>query len=138
MDDYGDLRNTLFKIKRHGAKGDQNTTYDILPANQNVYKPEVYVPDFSGFDNFDLSFFFCLKKSADEMNHYLATGNFPEVAKTSNTVKAAQTNIFTPSVSGGSVEAPTVATSITLNQPDVVQGTTNATVEIERPRRYVY
>lgn len=77
MDDYGDLHNVLFKIKRHGVKGDQNTTYDIQVANPAVYKPEMYPADFSGFNNFDMSQFFCLKKDAFEMEAYLQTGSFP-------------------------------------------------------------
>lgn len=145
MDDYGDLRNMLFKIKRHGAKGDQNTTYDILPANQSVYKPEVYAPDFSGFNNFDLSYFFCLKKNADEMNTYLATGSFPEKPRTNGgaapvtstasapTSGANTYQTFTPKVEPITDELPFGYASQT---PAASSNTTSA--EAPRPRRYAY
>ena len=55
MDEYGDLRDVVFKIKRRGARGSLQTTYDILPANSNIYKEEIYKKDFSCFNNFDTS-----------------------------------------------------------------------------------
>lgn len=50
MDEYGDLTEHLFKIKRNGIG--QNTTYstDVI-LNTTVYKPEIYVKDFSVVEN---------------------------------------------------------------------------------------
>ena len=73
--EYDDLRNQLFKIIRHGKKGDTSTTYTIIPANANMYKADVYKPDFSGFDNYD-SNYFVNNRTAEDMEYYLAHGDF--------------------------------------------------------------
>lgn len=78
IDDYGDLSDMLFKITRHGKKGDVNTTYSILPANPNVYKSTIYVKDFSAFEkNPNYLDNFVHERTADDMNIYLDTGSFP-------------------------------------------------------------
>lgn len=74
--DYGDLRDYIFKIVRHGKHGDTGTTYTILPANQKVYTDEVFKKDFSGFENFDFERF-VTTKSAEDMEVFLETGEFP-------------------------------------------------------------
>ena len=73
--EYQDLRNQLFKIIRHGKKGDTNTNYTIIPANANMYKADVYKPDFSGFDSYD-SNYFVNNRTAEDMEYYLANGDF--------------------------------------------------------------
>lgn len=82
LDDYGDLRDYLFKIVRHGKKGDTGTTYTILPANAKIYTEEVFKKDFSGFDHLDFERFVATK-TADEMNQFLEEGEFP-FKKTNN------------------------------------------------------
>ena len=78
IDDYGDLSDMLFKITRHGKKGDVNTTYSILPANPNVYKSTIYVKDFSEFEkNPNYLDNFVHERTAADMNTYLDTGSFP-------------------------------------------------------------
>jgi hypothetical protein len=74
--DYGDLRDYLFKIVRHGKKGDPATTYTILPANPAIYKEEIFKKDFSGFEALDFERFVATK-TAEEMNQFLAEGDFP-------------------------------------------------------------
>ena len=74
--DYGDLRDYIFKIVRHGKHGDTNTTYTILPANPTVYKEEIFKKDFTGFENLDFERF-VTTKTAEEMNEFLETGDFP-------------------------------------------------------------
>lgn len=78
IDDYGDLSSMLFKITRHGKKGDVNTTYSILPANPNVYKETIYVKDFSEFEkNPNYLDSFVHERTLEDMNIYLETGSFP-------------------------------------------------------------
>ena len=74
--DYGDLRDYLFKIVRHGRKGDPATTYTIVPANPAVYKEDIFKKDFSGFENLNFERFVATK-TADEMNQFLQDGDFP-------------------------------------------------------------
>lgn len=85
----GDLRNTLVLITRNGKAGDMQTTYsmDILPADHPVFKPEMIPADFSAFNNFNIARHSYWEKSADEINTYLTTGQFPE--KTGNAPVAA-------------------------------------------------
>lgn len=78
----GDLRNTLVLITRNGKAGDMQTTYsmDILPADHPVFKPEMIPVDFSAFNNFNIARHSYWEKTADEINTYLTTGQFPERA----------------------------------------------------------
>ena len=54
INEYGSLNNVVFKVKRHGAHGSMDTTYSILYANQAIYKPEIYKPDFTGFNGYEI------------------------------------------------------------------------------------
>ena len=76
----GDLRNTLVLITRNGKAGDMQTTYsmDILPATHPVFKPEMIPADFSAFNNFNIARHSYWEKTAEEINTYLTTGQFPE------------------------------------------------------------
>lgn len=67
FDEYGNLSECIFKIKRHGKKGDLTTTYDVIFANPAIYKPEIYVKDFSAFENYSLSSYVVLEKTYDEL-----------------------------------------------------------------------
>ena len=86
--DYGDLRGTLFKITRNGAKGDLKTTYSLMPAPP-VFKQEMIAQDFSAFDNFRLDKHSFWVKTEAEINTFLTTGAFPEVS-TNNAPSNAQ------------------------------------------------
>lgn len=79
----GDLRNTLVLITRNGKAGDMQTTYsmDILPADHPVFKPDMIPADFSGFNNFNIARHSYWEKTAEEINAYLTTGQFPERAQ---------------------------------------------------------
>ena len=78
----GDLRNTLVMITRNGKAGDMQTTYsvDILPENHPVFKPEMIPAEFSAFNNFNVARHSYWEKTAEEINAFLATGQFPERA----------------------------------------------------------
>ena len=79
----GSLSEHVFKIKRRGAKGDMQTTYDVMYANPELYKESVgYVKDFSAFENFDLSKHSYYIKSFAELEEFLETGKFPDTVKT--------------------------------------------------------
>ena len=82
----GDLRNTLVLITRNGKAGDMQTTYsmDILPAEHPVFKPEMIPADFSAFNGFNIAKHSYWEKTAEEINTYLTTGQFPGNIQTNN------------------------------------------------------
>ena len=90
----GDLRNTLVLITRNGKAGDMQTTYsmDILPETHPVFKPDMVPADFSAFNNFNIAKHSYWEKSADEIQVYLTTGQFPERVQTNTQQSAAAVN----------------------------------------------
>lgn len=89
MAEFPNFANTLFKVKRMTKAGELKVNYQILPASPDVYKPEFYPLDTSGFTDFKLSPHSYLEKTAEEMVTYLQTGKFPERAKPVATQPAA-------------------------------------------------
>jgi len=96
LGDYGDLKNSLFKITRNGVKGDMKTTYGINYAMPTVFKPEMVPADFSAFDKFNIAKHSYWEKTSDELNTFLTTGKFPEVASAAPTQTAADTQQTPP------------------------------------------
>lgn len=144
IDNYGDLRDYLFKIVRQGKRGDTNTTYTILPANNKIYKDEVFPKDFSAFDNLDFERFVAVK-TAEEMHQFLEEGDFPfrpttkqklaeqEKAATESEKPAGVSNTYNVGKEEPAVEP----------EPEQVANTANTTTTEEpnkqRPRRtYIY
>ena len=68
---YSPLSEHVFEIERHGRAGDQSTKYEIYPVDN------VQAEDVSQMDKPELEGSLVLQKSADEMNEYLETGEFP-------------------------------------------------------------
>lgn len=148
--EYGPLSESVFKIKRHGKKGDTKTTYDILYANPVIYKSEIYVKDFSAFDDFAINKFFYNERTADEMRVFLQTGKFPEKTKTATEQIASA--VPTATVQPVTSVAPKVEIPAEVSQPTasvvapviVTAPATTVTAEVEtdptssRPRRYTY
>jgi len=77
--DYGNLRDILLKVTRNGSGLD--TRYAISYAVPTVYKPELIPADFGAFENFKIEKHSYWEKSAEEIEHFLMNGTFPEVAK---------------------------------------------------------
>lgn len=82
----GNLKDVLVLITRNGKAGDMQTTYsvDVLPATHPVFKPEMIPADFSAFNNFNIAKHSYWEKSVEEINTFLATSQFPEVARANN------------------------------------------------------
>lgn len=82
----GNLKDVLVLITRNGKAGDMQTTYsvDVLPATHPVFKPDMIPTDFSAFNNFNIAKHSYWEKTTEEINTFLATGQFPEVAKANN------------------------------------------------------
>lgn len=81
IEEYGDIRNFVFKIKRKGVRGSMQTTYDVIPANSMVYKDDIYVKDFSCFDNFDVSKHSYFVKTKEELEKFVSDGTFETTKK---------------------------------------------------------
>jgi hypothetical protein len=122
VDEYGDLTETLFKIKRRGVHKSKETDYDILPANTTVYKPEAHPKNFSDFEGFKIAGSFYMVKTAEEMEQFLETGEFPKVS------------ITTTAAEPKPVAAPPVTTAMpTVEKPVVPSNPTDG-----RPQRYKF
>ncbi len=76
---YPDFTKVPFRIIRNGAKGDQNTTYTVIPATDvtPINVEDVERPNLLGS--------FILDKTVDEINTYIDTGAFPENGSEDNT-----------------------------------------------------
>jgi hypothetical protein len=85
--DYGPLSERVFKVTRNGAAGNMQTTYAIsyIPVYD---KPEAVPADFSAFANFNIAKHSFWEKSVADINTFLTTGTFPEVARAQNAAPA--------------------------------------------------
>lgn len=72
--DWGDA---VFKIKRVGKSGDQSTQYIVTPCKPEIYRDDIYVKDFSAFENYSVDGRYVLNKTREEMITFLETGEFP-------------------------------------------------------------
>ena len=84
LDEYGPLSNELFKVKRNGAKGSMDTTYDIMYCSPKVYDSTQYPLIDNPFGNWKELGTIVLEKDATAMNTFLMTGSFPEAPTQSN------------------------------------------------------
>ena len=144
--DYGDLRDYVFKIVRHGKHGDPSTTYTILPANPNVYKEEIFKKDFTGFDNLDFERF-VTTKSVEDMNTFLEEGEFPNpFEKKEGSGKVESAPVSQEPAPAPVEEKPFVPQGNPLRSTQPIRGTYNTTPAEEPaeeeapkgPRRYTY
>lgn len=77
INEYGPLSECIFKIRRNGAPGNMQTTYDIMFGNPNMYNEAMYPKVPNAFDNYSACGTIVLDKTAEEINEFLATGSFP-------------------------------------------------------------
>ena len=140
----GDLRNTLVLITRNGKANDMQTTYsvDVLPENHPVFKPDMIPADFSAFNNFNIAKHSYWEKTTEEINTFLATGQFPEraqnnnqqavnnMANTANTYTAPATPAYTaPGAQSATVQtAPAQAVPGVTTTPYVAPVDNNAAI----------
>lgn len=66
-DEYGVLSENVFKIKRNGVAGSFDTTYDIMYANPNIYKADIYQKKDELFENVKAVGTAVLDKSFEEL-----------------------------------------------------------------------
>jgi len=76
IQEYGDLRDQVFKIKRVGAE--LNTTYTFMYMNPIKYsEANGFAKDFTDFEGFDLVPHSFIERSKEDINEFLITGEFP-------------------------------------------------------------
>jgi hypothetical protein len=123
----GNLKDVLVLITRNGKAGDMQTTYsvEIIPAGHPVFKPEMIPADFSAFNNFNIAKHSYWEKTAEEINTFLATGQFPERAQNNNqqavNTMANTANTYaapaTPAYQAPAQAAPVQAAPAYMTQP---------------------
>lgn len=84
---YPDLKNMVFEIERRGAKGDKKTQYELFPM------PNVEPVDVSNIERPKFVGGFILDKTADEMQTYLDTKDFPRDDNNSDEAPVRRRNI---------------------------------------------
>lgn len=133
--EYGDLKQTLFKVVRHGKAGDMQTTYSIDYAMPTVYKPELVPADFSAFNNFNINKHSYWEKTAEEINTFLATGSFPEVIKTNTTVAGQAQVVAGPAVQASAPVVTPVATPVVTEavQQQATASTASVGTSVQAP-----
>lgn len=77
IEEYGPLSQRLFKVKRTGAAGATNTTYDLIPCDKEIFNDNNYPIKQDAFTNYDVLGTMVLNKTAPEMVTYIQTGSFP-------------------------------------------------------------
>lgn len=87
----GDLRNYVFIITRNGAAKSMDTKYTLMLSPEQIYKQELFVKDFTAFDDCDLTKFGYYIKTADEMHEFLKTGDFPQRQHTESVADSIKT-----------------------------------------------
>lgn len=98
--EYGPLKDNVFKVKRSGARGDMQTTYSIMFGNPTIYNEQLYVKDFSAFENYSPLGTAILDKSDLELSALVAEMGLEissaNVGVSDNTSYQQQSQIFTP------------------------------------------
>lgn len=78
INNYGGLKDVVFKVKRIGIRGSKDTSYLLTPLPSTMYSEDKgYAKDFSGFDGFSLYPHSFLSKDKADMEEYVRTGDFP-------------------------------------------------------------
>lgn len=112
---YGDLSKLVFKVTRRGQRLDTEYNTVLLPSE--MYPTSVYPDNFKDFDNFKLTGFFCLSKTASELQTFLNTGSFPPYGGAA--APQAQPVAATPAAPTAPAPANDFARAPRANQPAV-------------------
>lgn len=151
LTEYGPLSNMLFKIKRKGAAGSTNTTYDIIFASPNTYPMQNYPNAPELFDGYSVVGNTVLKKDFQGMLDYLAepeasapTNNYKRgpaatqpAARTynSNYGTTAAAPSVAPSAAPSASELKPATVSVGVSTPPAARVSTEAPAT-PRPRRF--
>ena len=84
MNEYGPLKNNLFKIKRNGAAGSRDTKYSIMYASPQVYPVETYPYNGDELADFSVLGNLITNPTAEELNQFVITGVLPGTETSQN------------------------------------------------------
>lgn len=87
---YQDLSKYIFTIRRNGARGSLDTTYDVNPAHPDIYPNNLYPADFSDFKDFDLAHHSYMERPFEDLNTYVTTGTMPAYKKSTTNESVVQ------------------------------------------------
>ena len=135
LDNYGPMSNILCKVIRHGARGDMQTTYDIIPnLNPQQFPQEQYPIITDAFNDYKALGRVVLEKDFNEISTFVNTGHFPENnAESVGISPQPQYNTFNQDDTSQSFgQAPWEVNNQQFNNNDSV---VNAQT-MERPTRY--
>lgn len=150
IDEYGVLSDYIFKVKRNGAAGSMDTSYELMLGHPNLYPNDKYpkVNLFEGYNSLDHA---VMNKGYNDMVTFINTGNFPS---SNNNTQAPVNNIptspqrytsalsvstYTPPVAPpNTADAPQSVgnTYATYSDASKVDTTNNNSAPIGRPTRY--
>ena len=89
IENYGPLSECLMKIKRNGAAGSQDTTYEILYCPPKMYPDEMYPVDKAPFEKYSALGSIIMNKNFQELTAFLQTGTVPAAANNTPTAAPA-------------------------------------------------
>lgn len=81
LDEYGPLKDNVFKVKRFGKAGTKETTYQAFFCNPRVYKPDIYPNNEELFKGYKVLGGLVIDKNFDEVQYFVDNGEFPAVEK---------------------------------------------------------
>lgn len=115
MLEYGSLKDLVFKIKRTGSGLD--TKYDIMYVDQAKYNENVFNKDkLAILDTIKLTGRFIMDKTADEIEQFIQTGEFPTKQREQHTESDPLPKSFAqPGVVERSIPATSYSTTTTAN-----------------------
>lgn len=126
INNYGNLSEHVFKITRIGAAGDMKTTYDVSICMPQIYNPELYVKDFSAFDNYTVIGTIVIDEDEDGLQQILNGTWTPGNSKQTEPLPKTQV-----------VNTDNMSTQVQIN--GYPSYTTNESVVLNRPKRtYTY
>lgn len=113
IDEYGPLSESLFKIKRNGAAGSMDTTYDIFYCSPKVYTDAAYPPVPDAFNDYDALGSIILNKNYQEIVGFIQTGAFPGTQQPAAEQAAAAPMSYQPKAETATASMPPVAPAVT-------------------------
>ena len=78
LNEYGPLSDSIFKIRRSGAAGSRETTYDIMYCRPDIYTSDRYIKNETFFKDYTVLNNVVKNYSYSDLNYYLLNGRLPQ------------------------------------------------------------